>query len=476
VGQAYSSYFTASGGTGPYTYFTLSTPPGLSLNTQTGALAGTPTQSGSYSITVVATDSIGVEGVVVLPLTVQASSVSISDEEMITVTDGPQAQLIDVSDTESILVTDTVKVTPLTATSVVLTGPASAASGQSVTFTAMVSHSGSGTPTGSAVFSDGALVLATVPITSSGVATYSTNTLSVGAHSISADYGGDSNFSASQSATLSLIVQASTTTALAISPSPAAAGQPVTFTATVASAAAGTPSGSVTFQCLNDAPGQSIVSPAISLNNGIASWTTTSLPAFDYNNCFTAIYSGDQNFLSSASPDESLTVADFQMNFSIPSSLTLFPGQSSTFTMTVTPYGGPYNSTVAFSASGAPPGTTVTFNPVAVTPGSSPVTVDVTITAPTLSAQGRPAARPLKGAPLLLALLLPMLGLQKVRRKIQRTSSPLLLALFSLVGIGGLIACGKSGFFDQTPKTYSIVLTGTSGTTHHSTTINMTVE
>ncbi|MGA3047955.1 MAG: putative Ig domain-containing protein [Terracidiphilus sp.] len=60
VGQAYTANITASGGTGPYTYFTLSTPPGLTLNAQTGALAGTPTQSGSYSITVVATDSIGV--------------------------------------------------------------------------------------------------------------------------------------------------------------------------------------------------------------------------------------------------------------------------------------------------------------------------------------------------------------------------------------------------------------------------------
>ena len=118
----------------------------------------------------------------------------------------------------------------------------------------------------------------------------------------------------------------------------------------------------------------------------------------------------------------------------------------------------------------------MTFNPATVTPGSSPVTVDVTITAPTLSARGRPVARPLKGAPLLLALLLPLLGLQKVRRKLRRTSSRLLLVVVSLVGIGGLIACGKSGFFDQTPKTYSIVLTGTSGTTQHSTTINLTVE
>jgi hypothetical protein len=411
-----------------------------------------------------------------LPLTVQASSVSISDEEVITVTDGPQTQLIDVTDRESILVTDTVTVTPLTATSVVITGPSSAASGQSVTFTATVSHGGSGTPTGNVAFSDGASALATVPINSAGVATYSTSALSVGAHSISADYGGDSNFSASQSATLSLIVQAPTTTALAISTSPAAAGQPVTFTATVASAAAGTPSGSVAFQCLNYAPGQSIVSPAVSLNNGIASWTTTSLPAFDYNNCFTAIYSGDQNFLSSASPDESLTVADFQMNFSIPLSLTLFPGQSSTFTMTVTPYGGAYNGTVAFSATGAPPGATVTFNPTSVTPGSSPVTVDVTITAPTPSAQARLAARPRKGAPLLLALLLPLLGLRKVRRRLWRTGSLLLLALFSLFGIGGMIACTKSGFFDQTPRTYSVVLTGTSVTTQHSTTLNLTVE
>jgi hypothetical protein len=58
-GQAYSATLQASGGTGPYTWAVTSgsLPPGLTLNTLTGVISGTPDVAGTYSFTVAVTDS-----------------------------------------------------------------------------------------------------------------------------------------------------------------------------------------------------------------------------------------------------------------------------------------------------------------------------------------------------------------------------------------------------------------------------------
>ena len=63
-----------------------------------------------------------------------------------------------------------------------------------VTFTATVSSSAS-TPSGSVNFYDGTTLLGSGTL-AQGVATYATSTLTTGAHSVTAEYGGDSNFSA----------------------------------------------------------------------------------------------------------------------------------------------------------------------------------------------------------------------------------------------------------------------------------------
>ncbi len=58
VGTAYSQTFTQTGGIAPVT-FSVSAgalPPGLALNAATGALTGTPTQSGNFTFTITATD------------------------------------------------------------------------------------------------------------------------------------------------------------------------------------------------------------------------------------------------------------------------------------------------------------------------------------------------------------------------------------------------------------------------------------
>jgi len=64
AGRPYSATFTASGGTGPYTFSVIagSLPPGLSLNGATGALTGTPSTSGLYSFTIQAADSLNCLG------------------------------------------------------------------------------------------------------------------------------------------------------------------------------------------------------------------------------------------------------------------------------------------------------------------------------------------------------------------------------------------------------------------------------
>jgi VCBS repeat-containing protein len=78
-------------------------------------------------------------------------------------------------------------------------------SGQSVTFTATVvaTEPGSGTPTGKVTFKDGSRILGTGTLDASGQATYTTSSLSVGNHSITAVYGGDGNYSGSTSSALS---------------------------------------------------------------------------------------------------------------------------------------------------------------------------------------------------------------------------------------------------------------------------------
>jgi hypothetical protein len=77
-------------------------------------------------------------------------------------------------------------------------------SGQTVTFTATVTSSG-GTPTGSVTFKDGTTVLGSKAL-SGGIAAFSTSKLATGTHSITADYGGSSDFNTSDSSTLEQVV------------------------------------------------------------------------------------------------------------------------------------------------------------------------------------------------------------------------------------------------------------------------------
>lgn len=58
-GVAYSYTLQGSGGKPPYTWQGSGLPPGLSLNTNTGVISGTPTASGTYTVTLTMSDSAG---------------------------------------------------------------------------------------------------------------------------------------------------------------------------------------------------------------------------------------------------------------------------------------------------------------------------------------------------------------------------------------------------------------------------------
>ena len=118
--------------------------------------------------------------------------------------------------------------------------PNPSASGQPVTFTTTVSPTTSGqpTPTGIVTFLDESTVLGTGTLNTSGTATFTTTSsqlLSVGIHSITAVYGGDSNFSSSTSPTIDQQVSQGSTTTTVVDSSfnPSVYGQDVTFTASV---------------------------------------------------------------------------------------------------------------------------------------------------------------------------------------------------------------------------------------------------
>jgi hypothetical protein len=78
AGQAYAALsFTATGGAGSVSFGTASTlPAGMSLSAQ-GVLAGTPSQTGTFPVQVVATDAAGCRGTVTVSLVVSCQALTV---------------------------------------------------------------------------------------------------------------------------------------------------------------------------------------------------------------------------------------------------------------------------------------------------------------------------------------------------------------------------------------------------------------
>ncbi|HEY5330098.1 MAG TPA: Ig-like domain repeat protein [Acidobacteriaceae bacterium] len=272
-------------------------------------------------------------------------------------------------------------------------------------------------------------------------------------------------------------VQSATTVTLSSNNVAPFAAQPVTFTAVVKPAGAGTATGTMSFF-----DGPTLLGSVQTLVAGSASVTVT-LTAGTHS--ITAVYSGDTNFSAGTSTVLSQFVADFSftlLSSGGSSSQTVTPGQTATYSFTVAPIGGPFNFPVTLSATGLPPGATVTFTPPVITVGASPANFTMTIqTAKTTAALRRTG---LFGGGAMMAGLLLLPFTRRMRRRARRIR-PLNLCALLLLGLGalgGLAGCGTgSGFFGESQHTYTINVIGTATganglTLQHVATVTLTVE
>ena len=225
----------------------------------------------------------------------------------------------------------TLTVNNTAATTTMLTAtPAAAKIGATVTLTATISGTGA-TPTGSVTFLDGTTTLGTAAL-AGGVATYTTTSLTVASHSLTARYSGDGTFSGSTSTPQTVVVSLNTVTVgLTATPGVSPVGGTVTLSATLAGATSSTaPTGTMTFY-----NGTTVVGTA-SVASSAATVTTTMLPAGS--DGITAMYSGDGLYSVATSSPQTVVVrapaaSSTMLSSSSPSASA---GSSITFTATIT--------------------------------------------------------------------------------------------------------------------------------------------
>jgi sugar lactone lactonase YvrE len=193
-------------------------------------------------------------------------------------------------------------VNPPPTTTTCTSSPNPSTVGDPVSFTATVSPSVSGTPTGTVTFFDGSIPLGTpIEVSGDGLATLSISTLSAGPHSITADYGGDANFGASTCAPLTQVVKFPTTTTLTSSVCPDES--PFCIIATVSPVSPSgsiTPTGTVSFFD-NGTP----IGNPVQLSGGQAIQNISDLGSGPHS--ITADYGGDASFAPSS---DTLTLCD----------------------------------------------------------------------------------------------------------------------------------------------------------------------
>jgi len=165
--------------------------------------------------------------------------------------------------------------------------------GQAVTLTAKVSSAGPA-PTGTVTFKNGSVSLGYGTPNASGVATWNTAKIPVGANTLTSTYNGDAfNAKSVLAAITQTVSQASVRMVLTSTPNPSTFGKPVKFTATLTSNG-NLPTGQpVTFSYNGATLG------TVNVNStGVATFSTTSLPRGS--DVVTAAYAGSVDYGSAS--------------------------------------------------------------------------------------------------------------------------------------------------------------------------------
>jgi hypothetical protein len=410
-------------------------------------------------------------------------------------TDSVKAQYAGDGSFNASAATATYTITPAVTTTTIFTPANSVTIGTSFSVTATVASQSLGTtPSGTvAFFVDGQPSSSSVTYwpqanCSGGIyqclnatATFSLTT--PGTHGISSSYSGDTNYQGSVSGTTSILVQfPQPSVVVQASSASVNAGSNATLTATVTGASKTiAPSGAITFVGSQGGPA------------GTISYVTVTDPSTGYldlqgsitftptinNETYSAQFSGDTYYPAqffSNSVQIGVNGSDFSISAN-QTSVSVFPGNSVTAYVSLA-----FQSTTApvnfASCTGLPKESTCSISPNPAT-GSGAVSVMIATTAPHAAVRvGKSSG--LDGFPFSLlpfAAILILGAPRRARRRIRLCGMGLLVTL--LLGCGGS-SSGGGGGGNTDPGTpagsYSITVTGTSGSYTHSTNFTLVVQ
>lgn len=316
----------------------------LTANVSAGGGGITPSGAVTFTDTIAGSTTVLGSGPITLSAGVAAITIS-------TLPDGPNVITAVYTDNSLQVVSDPVSLTQIvqapSTTSIVSNNP-SAIFGQPVTFTITVTTQVPGTPvaTGQVDIYDGLTKVGTATQTTPGQWTYTTTSLAVGSHTITAKYLGDNYNAPSAGSTSQSESITQTATSVAASPVPGIAGKAVVLTATIkVIQGASTVTGTVTFM-----DGTTVLGTA-RVGAGTATLTPILAPGA---HAIVATYSGDSNDSGSTSSALPLSVILATTSTTIASS-----GSPSyvlapiTLTATVTGNGGTPTGSVTFYFDGA---------------------------------------------------------------------------------------------------------------------------
>lgn len=323
-------------------------------------------------------------------------------------------------------------------------------------------------PTGTVTFFvDGTQVGLPVAVGSSGSASQTISGLSVGTHTIVANYSGDS-FYASSSAPLITVVIVRGVTTITVNATPLMGPQfadLIVSTAVTGPVSTSFPTGTVSFYAGTTLltvtrNGTTAVSGSLNPLNGTASLADTAyknsagqtvlgnsfgLAAGTYQ--LTAVYSGDANYAPSTSAAKTLVIAPDAPVITLsalPPTTGTAQGSTGQTLLTLSPQN-TVSGTVTFSCSGMPAHSDCTFSPTSLvftptsalpTPQSTSVTFFTDVPDSALSGSS------LLGWPVLLTSLLGMLAF---RRKLRRVRLLAAIALFGILAGGAMVLSGCAG-------------------------------
>jgi hypothetical protein len=331
-----------------------------------------------------------------------------------------------------------------------------------------------GTTTGTVTFYAGTKRLGSSTVTG-GIAALVVSFPTPGTFSLTAVYSGDGNNQAATSAPVSQTVLNVVTVGLVSSSNPVLLDNATAITVLVTSAAA-TPTGTISFF---DGATPLGVAPLV---NGTASISATFLYAGTH--ALTALYSGDAATPPQSAPALTETVGDFSFALASgsASSASALAGGTASYSLLLTPLiTSTLPSAITFTVTGLPKSAKYVLSPATIAAGSGATPVGLSITpaqiVAALGAEQRPAHRfPARYAPVALGLLALPLAWFRRRKRFGSLVASLCLLLAITGGLTGCITSPSTGYYGQTPQTYNVTVTATSGNLARATYLTLTIQ